>query len=486
MFAGSGACRTARSAAPGRAEPPGLRGGWVQNHRVCGVGACRTTRTARGARGRGGGTQLVRAWRSTSTSRSSAPARATRSSRRSCDDKHIAIIEGGTFGGTCLNVGCIPTKMFVYPADVAATPPRRAAPLGVDAHARPGALAGHPRPDLRADRPDLRRRRATTATTGAATSPLYDGHAQFTGPRRSASTADGPARTLTADQFVLAAGSRAGHARPRRRAVRRAVPHLRHDHAASTSCPSGWSILGGGYIAAEFAHVFCVVRRAGHPVVARSAGCCAHLDDDIAERLHRPRPRPLGPAHRAPTVASVAPATAASVAHRPRRRHRRSRPTCCSSPPGAPRTATGSTSPPAGVDARRRRPDRGRRVPAHDRRRASARSATSLAVPAQARRQPRGAGRRAQPAAPRRPARSRPPLRARRRCSPIRRSPRVGLHRGAGRAQRPALRRPRCRRTAAPPTAGRWRTPPASARCSPTPAPACCSAPTSWARRPRP
>lgn len=36
------------------------------------------------------------------------------------DDKSIAIIEKGVFGGTCLNVGCIPTKMFVYAAEVAA------------------------------------------------------------------------------------------------------------------------------------------------------------------------------------------------------------------------------------------------------------------------------------------------------------------------------------------------------------------------------
>src|SRR6476660_2333395 len=36
-------------------------------------------------------------------------------------DKRIAICEQGTFGGTCLNVGCIPTKMFVYAAEVAET-----------------------------------------------------------------------------------------------------------------------------------------------------------------------------------------------------------------------------------------------------------------------------------------------------------------------------------------------------------------------------
>ena len=33
------------------------------------------------------------------------------------DGLDIAIVEEGTFGGTCLNVGCIPTKMLVLPAD---------------------------------------------------------------------------------------------------------------------------------------------------------------------------------------------------------------------------------------------------------------------------------------------------------------------------------------------------------------------------------
>ncbi|NUO91157.1 MAG: mycothione reductase, partial [Dermatophilaceae bacterium] len=48
------------------------------------------------------------------------------------DGKRVAVIEGGTFGGTCLNVGCIPTKMFVYAAEVA-TAVREAARYGVDA-----------------------------------------------------------------------------------------------------------------------------------------------------------------------------------------------------------------------------------------------------------------------------------------------------------------------------------------------------------------
>ena len=34
----------------------------------------------------------------------------------------VAMVERGVYGGTCLNVGCIPTKMFVLPADAAVQP----------------------------------------------------------------------------------------------------------------------------------------------------------------------------------------------------------------------------------------------------------------------------------------------------------------------------------------------------------------------------
>src|SRR6202035_5435728 len=48
-------------------------------------------------------------------------------------DMSVAICEQGVFGGTCLNVGCIPTKMFVYAAEVAQSA-RESAQYGVDAH----------------------------------------------------------------------------------------------------------------------------------------------------------------------------------------------------------------------------------------------------------------------------------------------------------------------------------------------------------------
>ncbi|HJL89579.1 MAG TPA: mycothione reductase, partial [Acidimicrobiales bacterium] len=42
----------------------------------------------------------------------------------------VAIVEPWVFGGTCLNRGCIPSKMFVHAADVALSA-RRGESLGV-------------------------------------------------------------------------------------------------------------------------------------------------------------------------------------------------------------------------------------------------------------------------------------------------------------------------------------------------------------------
>src|SRR5208283_35016 len=32
----------------------------------------------------------------------------------------VALVEHGKMGGTCINVGCVPSKMLIYPSDVIA------------------------------------------------------------------------------------------------------------------------------------------------------------------------------------------------------------------------------------------------------------------------------------------------------------------------------------------------------------------------------
>jgi mycothione reductase len=165
------------------------------------------------------------------------------------DDWRIAIVEHGVFGGTCLNVGCIPTKMFVYPADLIRTAHEWDR---VDVH---GPVPSTDWPALRdrvfgridpisAGGREYRR-------SGTPNVDLYEAHAHFTAERTLAlSTGE----TLTADRIVLATGSRATVPDA---ITASGVPfHTSDTIMRLESLPERMVVLGGGYIAAEFAHVF--------------------------------------------------------------------------------------------------------------------------------------------------------------------------------------------------------------------------------------
>ncbi|MDT8915417.1 mycothione reductase [Amycolatopsis sp. PS_44_ISF1] len=195
-----------------------------------------------------------------------------------------AIVEKGTFGGTCLNVGCIPTKMFVYAADVAATP-SHSSRYGVDE-------------ELKAVRwPDMRDRifgRIDPIAAGGAeyrehhednrNIDVYPGEGRFTGMKElRVGYSDGrPDEVLTADRFVLAAGGRP---------VIPDVPGLEETgyHTSDTvmrldELPRRIVIIGGGYIAAEFAHVFASFG-VGVTVVGRSGALLRSEDEEISARF---------------------------------------------------------------------------------------------------------------------------------------------------------------------------------------------------------
>jgi len=196
------------------------------------------------------------------------------------DDKRVAIIEGGTFGGTCLNVGCIPTKMFVYAADLARDV-RGAGRYGVDA-----TLEGVRWADVR-DRvfgridpisDGGRRYRVEGPNTTA-----YLGHARFTGDRTlTVELGDGRQETLTADQVVVAAGA---HPVVPDVVTESGVPFHTSDTVMRIDVlPERLAIIGGGFIAAEMAHVFASFG-VHVTVLARSSLLLHHLDTDIAERF---------------------------------------------------------------------------------------------------------------------------------------------------------------------------------------------------------
>ncbi|MFI6101432.1 mycothione reductase [Lentzea sp. NPDC051213] len=192
-------------------------------------------------------------------------------------DWQIAILEKGTFGGTCLNVGCIPTKMFVHTADQAAAP-ANAKKLGVDAH-----LDAVHWPEIR-DRifgridPIAEGGRNWRANENANVT-VYEGTAKFLDAR----TIDtGTGETITADRIVVAAGSRPTV--PAVADLETTGFHTSDSVMRLDELPESLIILGSGFIAAEFAHVFSSFG-VKVTMIARSNLLLRHEDLEIAERF---------------------------------------------------------------------------------------------------------------------------------------------------------------------------------------------------------
>ena len=195
-------------------------------------------------------------------------------------DWDVALIDDGPrFGGTCLNYGCIPTKMFVLPADLLRAP-EAGAPLGV--------FAPQPSADWAVVRDRIFGRIDPISTGGemwraeAANVTLYRDTARFTGER----TLEVAGETITADRIVIAAGSRCTS--PASIAGLDEAWASQRVHNSDTvmridELPERLIILGAGFIAAEFAHVFSAF--GSHvTVVARSGAMLRREDAEISRR----------------------------------------------------------------------------------------------------------------------------------------------------------------------------------------------------------
>ncbi len=195
-------------------------------------------------------------------------------------DQRVALIDAGPrFGGTCLNYGCIPTKMFVLPADLAASG-RLASRLGV--------TLGQPKVDWPAIRDRVFGRIDPISEGGErwreenANVALFREECHFVGEREL----QVGEQVITAERIVLAAGSRPmipdlpGLADP---AVAARV-HTSDTIMRLDALPQSLVIIGGGVVAAEFAHVFSSYG-SFVTVLQRSARMLSKEDEDISSRF---------------------------------------------------------------------------------------------------------------------------------------------------------------------------------------------------------
>jgi len=159
----------------------------------------------------------------------------------------VAVVEHGPFGGTCLNRGCIPSKMLIHSADVMETI-QRAGLFGIKVEA--SAVDW-----------DFVVKRATDTVDGDAQAveegnrrhpniAVFKDTGRFVGDK----VLEVGGEQITAGTIVIAAGTR-----PRVPDIDGLtdVPFITSDEALRLPRqPRRLIILGGGYIAAELAHFF--------------------------------------------------------------------------------------------------------------------------------------------------------------------------------------------------------------------------------------
>jgi pyruvate/2-oxoglutarate dehydrogenase complex dihydrolipoamide dehydrogenase (E3) component len=191
-----------------------------------------------------------------------------------------AIIEREHVGGTCINVGCTPTKTMVASARVAYLA-RRAADYGVRPNPVQVEMAKvRQRKQAIVDSFRNGSQRQLEKTEGV---DLLLGEASFSGPKTvQVQMKSGETRHLTADKIFINTGGR-----PEKPPVAGldSVPTLDSTSIMELDVlPEHLLVLGGGYIGLEFGQMF---RRFGSAVtvVQRGKQLLAREDTDIAEEV---------------------------------------------------------------------------------------------------------------------------------------------------------------------------------------------------------
>jgi len=192
------------------------------------------------------------------------------------DDWNIAIVERDVFGGTCLNRGCIPSKMFVYPADVAVAA-QTASKLGIDTQFN-GADWSAIRDRVFGLIDPIASSGRDYRATGTPNVTLIEGTADFVDEH----TLDVEGQRITAPNILLAAG-----ARPVVPPIVGLVEtgfHTSDSIMRLPELPRRLGIIGGGFIAVEMGHVFSGLG-SDVTIFNRSNTLLREFDQDVSSRF---------------------------------------------------------------------------------------------------------------------------------------------------------------------------------------------------------
>jgi mycothione reductase len=186
-----------------------------------------------------------------------------------------AIVENGPMGGTCLNRGCIPSKMLIHSADVVETI-KRAHLFGIKSK---GYTVDFPSIVNRvSDTVDRESRQIEEALRNSTNPKFYKEQCKFTGPKTLQVGQD----SIKGKKVVIASGGRPKV--PRIEGLDQAG-YITSDQALRLKKqPKVLTIIGGGYIAVELAHFFGALGTAIN-IVQRRDVLIPNEDWEIAQKF---------------------------------------------------------------------------------------------------------------------------------------------------------------------------------------------------------
>ncbi|MDA0262723.1 MAG: mycothione reductase [Chloroflexi bacterium] len=187
----------------------------------------------------------------------------------------VAVIEEGPFGGTCLNRGCIPSKLLIHCADVMQTV-QNAARFGIHAKVERidwPFIVNRAFEEVDADAAMIERGNRQSENI-----EVFKGRGRFTGPK----TLEVNGEQLTAETVLIAAGARPWV--PEIPGLTQ-TPYVTSDEALRLpEQPKRLTVVGGGYIAAELAHFFGALGTEV-TIIHRRRTMLREEDDEIARRF---------------------------------------------------------------------------------------------------------------------------------------------------------------------------------------------------------
>ena len=162
----------------------------------------------------------------------------------------VTLVEKEHVGGTCLNVGCIPTKCLLHSAELVSQIKEQGADIGVKVS---GVEVDFPQVIAHKNAISKQLTNGVTGLLKLNKVKKVDGAAEFTGPRKLlVKKADGTAEEMTADAIIVATGS--VNAQP-------PIPGLKENASCIDSTgalslealPESMVVIGGGVIGLELA-----------------------------------------------------------------------------------------------------------------------------------------------------------------------------------------------------------------------------------------